>query len=239
MYHWAASVGRTGGRELMFTGIVETTGKVTRIDRLSESVRLSIAAGRVSEDVALGDSIAVNGVCLTVVSIDAPELVFDAVYETLRRTTLGSLAVGDVVNLERAMVANGRFGGHIVQGHVDGVGRIASMRPVGNAWQVHVDVDSNLMRYIVEKGSICIDGISLTVADAGRSSFSVSVIPHTWENTTLSARRAGDALNIECDIIGKYVERLMGFSTSANAAPVSMDMLVRTGFATEVATDSW
>jgi riboflavin synthase len=223
----------------MFTGIVETTGKVTRIDRLSESVRLSIAAGRVSEDVALGDSIAVNGVCLTVVSIDAPELVFDAVYETLRRTTLGSLAVGDVVNLERAMVANGRFGGHIVQGHVDGVGRIASMRPVGNAWQVHVDVDTNLLRYIVEKGSVCIDGISLTVADAGRSSFSVSVIPHTWENTTLSARRAGDALNIECDIIGKYVERLMGFSTSANTAPVSMDMLVRTGFATEVATDSW
>ncbi len=224
----------------MFTGIVETTGKVTRIDRLSESVRLSIAAGRVSEDVALGDSIAVNGVCLTVVSIDAPELVFDAVYETLRRTTLGSLAVGDVVNLERAMIANGRFGGHIVQGHVDGVGRIASMRPVGNAWQVHIDVDSNLMRYIVEKGSICIDGISLTVADAGRSSFSVSVIPHTWENTTLSMHRAGDALNIECDIIGKYVERLMGFSTSANAAPaVSMDMLVRTGFATEAATDTW
>jgi riboflavin synthase len=138
------------------------------------------------------------------------------------------------------MVANGRFGGHIVQGHVDGVGRIASMRPVGNAWQVHVDVDTNLMRYIVEKGSICIDGISLTVADAGRSSFSVSVIPHTWDNTTLSARRAGDSLNIECDIIGKYVERLMGFSTSANAAPpVSMDMLVRTGFATEAATESW
>ena len=189
---------------------------------------------------ALGDSIAVNGVCLTVVSIDAPELVFDAVYETLRRTTLGSLAVGDVVNLERAMIANGRFGGHIVQGHVDGVGRIASMRPVGNAWQVHVDVDSNLMRYIVEKGSICIDGISLTVADAGRSSFSVSVIPHTWDNTTLSARRAGDALNIECDIIGKYVERLMGFSTSTNTtSSVSMDMLVRTGFATEAATDTW
>lgn len=224
----------------MFTGIVETTGKVTRIDRLSESVRLSIAAGRVSEDVVLGDSIAVNGVCLTVVSIDAPELVFDAVYETLRRTTLGSLSVGDVVNLERAMVANGRFGGHIVQGHVDGVGRVASMRPVGNAWQVHVDVDANLMRYIVEKGSICIDGISLTVADAGRSSFSVSVIPHTWDNTTLSTRRAGDSLNIECDIIGKYVERLMGFSTSTNAAPpVSMDMLVRTGFATEAATESW
>ncbi len=224
----------------MFTGIVETTGRVTRIDRLSESVRLSIAAGRVSEDVALGDSIAVNGVCLTVVSIDAPELVFDAVYETLRRTTLGSLAVGDVVNLERAMIANGRFGGHIVQGHVDGVGRIASMRPVGNAWHVHVDVDSNLMRYIVEKGSICIDGISLTVADAGRSSFSVSVIPHTWDNTTLSARRAGDALNIECDIIGKYVERLMGFSTSTNTtSSVSMDMLVRTGFATEAATDTW
>jgi riboflavin synthase len=114
------------------------------------------------------------------------------------------------------------------------------MRPVGNAWQVHVDVDSNLMRYIVEKGSICIDGISLTVADAGRSSFSVSVIPHTWDNTTLSARRAGDALNIECDIIGKYVERLMGFSTSTNTtSSVSMDMLVRTGFATEAATDTW
>ena len=224
----------------MFTGIVETTGKVTRIDRLSESVRLSIAAGRVSEDVSLGDSIAVNGVCLTVVSIDAPELVFDAVYETLRRTTLGALSVGDVINLERAMVASGRFGGHIVQGHVDGVGRVSSMRPVGNAWQVHVDVDSNLMRYIVEKGSICIDGISLTVADAGNSSFSVSVIPHTWGNTTLSSRRAGDSLNIECDIIGKYIERLMGFSTSTNVAPpVSRDMLVRNGFATEVATEAW
>jgi len=211
----------------MFTGIVETTGKVTRIDRLSESVRLSVAAGRVSEDVALGDSISVNGVCLTVVSIDAPELVFDAVYETLRRTTLGALSVGDVINLERAMIANGRFGGHIVQGHVD-------------AWQVHVDVDANLMRYIVEKGSICIDGISLTVADAGHSSFSVSVIPHTWQNTTLSSRRAGDSLNIECDIIGKYIERLMGFSTSTNVAPpVSMDMLVRNGFATEVATEAW
>jgi riboflavin synthase len=224
----------------MFTGIVETTGKVTRIDRLSESVRLCVSAGRVSEDVTLGDSIAVNGVCLTVVSIDAPELVFDAVYETLRRTTLGALSVGDVINLERAMVANGRFGGHIVQGHVDGVGRIASMRPVGNAWQVHVDVDANLVRYIVEKGSICIDGISLTVVDAGHSSFSVSVIPHTWDNTTLSSRRAGDTLNIECDIIGKYIERLMGFSTSTNVAlPVSMDMLVRTGFATEVVTESW
>ena len=143
----------------MFTGIVETIGKVTRIERLSQSARLAISAGRVSEDVMIGDSIAVNGVCLTVVAIDAPELVFDAVYETLRRTNLGDLTIGNTVNLERAMLANGRFGGHIVQGHVDGVGRILSLRPIGNAWAVHIDVDPNLMRYIVEKGRFCVDGI--------------------------------------------------------------------------------
>lgn len=222
----------------MFTGIVETMGKVTRIERLSQSARLAISAGRVSEDVMIGDSIAVNGVCLTVVSIDAPELVFDAVYETLRRTNLGDLTVGNMVNLERAMLANGRFGGHIVQGHVDGVGRVLSLRPVGNAWAVHIDVTPNLMRYIVEKGSICVDGISLTVSDAGGSSFGISVIPHTWANTTLSQKRAGDSLNVECDIIGKYVEQLFGKSHTAPET-VSMDMLVRSGFAAETTSDTW
>ena len=133
-----------------------------------------------------------------------------------------------------------RVGSAMVAGQLEGVGPLDAMRALGKSWQVHFDVDANRIRYIVEKGSICIDGVSLTVADAGHSSFSVSVIPHTWENTTLSYRRAGDSLNIECDIIGKYIERLMGFSTSTNVeAPVSMDMWVRNGFDTELATEGW
>jgi len=223
----------------MFTGIIESGGKVVALERRSGGIRIDIAAGKVSEDVSLGDSVAVNGVCLTVVQVAAPVLSFDAVHETLVRSSLGDLRTGSLVNLERALPIGGRLGGHWVQGHIDGTGRIASIRPVGNSWMVYVDVSPECMRTIVSKGSIALDGISLTVVEAEDRTFSVSVIPHTWENTTLAEKRAGDVVNVECDILGKYVEKLLGGWASGGGSladalgrgrGLSMDMLERSGF---------
>ncbi|WP_395143269.1 riboflavin synthase [Armatimonas sp.] len=214
----------------MFTGIVEAVGKIVALDSGRDSVRLGVSAARIAEDVSIGDSVAVNGVCLTVVEIAAPQLTFEAVYETLRRTTLGQRRVGDPVNLERALLTNGRFGGHIVQGHIDGTGRIASIRPVGDSWFVYIEASQDLLRYVVTKGSVCIDGISLTVMDADDKAFSLSIIPHTWENTTLKDRHAGDSVNIETDIIGKYVEKLMGGWAPGGGRGVTLDLLSRSGY---------
>ena len=214
----------------MFTGIVEAVGKIAALDSGRDSMRITVSSGRVAEDVAIGDSVAVSGVCLTVVEIAAPQLTFEAVYETLRRTTLGQRHVGDLVNLERALKADGRFGGHIVQGHIDGTGRIASIRPVGDSWFVYVEASQELLRYVVNKGSVCVDGISLTVMDADDKAFSLSIIPHTWENTTLKDRRAGDSVNIETDIVGKYVEKLMGGWAPGSGRGVTLDLLSRSGY---------
>jgi riboflavin synthase len=235
----------------MFTGIIEAAGKVTGIERVSDAVRLTVAAqGAIAEDVALGDSIAVNGVCLTVTHVAPPQVTFDAVYETTRKTTLGGLQIGDSVNLERSLPVGGRLGGHIVQGHVDGTGRIASIRPVGNSYFVYVDASPELMRYVVTKGSVAVDGISLTVAEAEDRTFALSIIPHTWEHTTLKDKRAGDLVNIECDILGKYVEKMLGGYPLAaggggdrrdrSGGGVSMDLLARSGYvATETETERW
>jgi riboflavin synthase len=226
----------------MFTGIIESVGKVAGIERSGEAVRLTVSAGKIAEDVGIGDSVAVNGVCLTVTDIRLPHVTFDAVYETMRKTTLGELAVGDGVNLERSLPVGGRLGGHIVQGHVDGTGRVASIRPVGNSWFVYIDAAPELMRYIVTKGSVAVDGISLTVAESEDRTFALSIIPHTWDNTTLRDKRAGDPINIETDILGKYVEKMLGgyVSGGADQSPsrggVSMDLLSRSGYLT--ATDT-
>ena len=224
----------------MFTGIIESVGKVTGIESRGEAIRLTVAAGSIAEDVALGESVAINGVCLTVTDASAPHISFDAVYETMRKTSLGSLQNGDSVNLERALAVGGRLGGHIVQGHVDGTGRIASIRPQGNSWYMFIEAGPDLMRYIVTKGSVCIDGISLTVADASERTFALSIIPHTWDNTTLRDRRAGDVINIECDILGKYVERMLGGYMAGvdrgDRGGVSMDLLARSGYLTATAT---
>lgn len=194
----------------MFTGIIEEIGTVQDIERGAQSARFTVQADLVMEDIHLGDSITVNGACLTVVHHAPGEVAFDAVYETLQKTALGALAIGDEVNLERSMAANGRFGGHIVQGHVDGVGTIASIREVDNAYTIYITAPSSLMRYVVRKGSIAIDGISLTVVEADDKTFSVAIIPHTWEHTNLRRRIAGDQVNLETDVIGKYVEKLTG-----------------------------
>ncbi|MFR7985588.1 MAG: riboflavin synthase [Clostridia bacterium] len=189
----------------MFTGIIEETG----ILKEQNGESLVIQADKVLEDVHLGDSIAVNGVCLTVTEFQQNWFRADVMAETLRRSSLGTLKKGSRVNLERAMAADGRFGGHIVSGHIDGTGIVESMRREGNAIWVTISCGAALLRYIAEKGSIAIDGISLTVAEVTENGFRVSIIPHTGEETTLLARRTGDIVNLETDIIAKYVERLM------------------------------
>jgi riboflavin synthase len=211
----------------MFTGIIEEVGTVRAIERGAQSARFTIGAQTVCQDVHLGDSITVNGACLTVVDHVPDEVVFDAVYETLKKTALGGLAIGDEVNLERSLAADGRFGGHIVQGHVDGVGTIASIREVDNSYYIYITTLSSLMRYIVRKGSIAVDGISLTVVEADDKTFSVSIIPHTWDHTNLHQRRAGDQVNLETDIIGKYVEKLMNGETGRMEGPARLGDLRR------------
>lgn len=193
----------------MFTGIIEEIGTVRRLQHSTRSCQLTVAATVVLQNTKIGDSIAVNGVCLTVTDLQADAFTADVMPETLRRSSLGVLRNGSPVNLERAMAANGRFGGHIVSGHIDGTGQIASKVPEGNAQIVTISAAPSLLRYIVEKGSIAIDGISLTVAKVTNNSFSVSLIPHTGTCTTLLSKRAGEPVNLETDVIGKYVEKLM------------------------------
>jgi riboflavin synthase len=192
----------------VFTGLVEEVGRVSSIGK-GEMLRLSISAGRVSEGVRAGDSVCVNGACLTVGEVDRETLTFFAMPETLRRTALGDLAVGSPVNLERAMAAGSRFGGHIVQGHVDGVGEVLGVRPEGDAEIWEFVAPEAVLRYCVEKGSICVDGISLTIVSIGEGTLTVSILPQTRANTNLRELGAGSRINLEADIIGKYVARLV------------------------------
>lgn len=194
----------------MFTGIIEEIGKIQGIKKGVNSAILFVQASEIMEDIHLGDSIAVNGVCLTVTSISSTGFTADVMNETLNCSSFGNLKIGSPVNLERAMAANSRFGGHIVSGHIDGTGTVSDIRRDDNAVWYTIKTPLPVLRYIIEKGSIAIDGISLTVARVYKDSFSVSIIPHTASLTTLSKRRVGDAVNLENDCIGKYVERLIG-----------------------------
>nr|WP_297274570.1 riboflavin synthase [uncultured Agathobaculum sp.] len=217
----------------MFTGIIEEIGTVRRIERGAAGARLTIAAKTVLEGTELGDSIATNGVCLTVVSMTSDSFSADVMAESLRRSSLGALQTGSSVNLERAMPLNGRFGGHIVSGHIDGTGTIASQQREDNAVWVTVRAPAALLRYIVEKGSIAIDGVSLTVAAVDETSFAVSIIPHTGAQTILLDKKAGETVNLECDVIGKYVEKLLApYAPTDKAAPsgITMEFLAQNGF---------
>ena len=193
----------------MFTGIVEEKGVVQKIAKGVHCASLVIAAGKIMEDLHVGDSIAVNGVCLTVTEFAKQTFQADVMPETMNRSSLGMLRTGSHVNLERAMPANGRFGGHIVSGHIDGTGVIAEVKREENAVWYTISAGENIMRYIIEKGSVAIDGISLTVAKVTQTTFSVSTIPHTRSATTLGERRPGDLVNLENDIVGKYVEKFI------------------------------
>ncbi len=212
----------------MFTGIIEEVGTLARIDRGATACVLTIQAKRILEDIHIGDSIAVNGTCLTVCRYDNTSFSADVMPETMRRTNLGLLHTGGAVNLERAMAANGRFGGHIVSGHIDGTGRILSLQREENAVWVSIATEKKLLRYIIEKGSICIDGISLTVARVGSDYFSVSVIPHTGAETTLLGKRQGDVVNLENDCIAKYIERLC--HTPSREVGITTSLLAENGF---------
>ncbi|MGW0791896.1 riboflavin synthase [Streptomyces sp. NPDC002911] len=194
----------------MFTGIVEELGEVTAVEKLDDASRFRLRGPVVTEDAKHGDSIAVNGVCLTVVDLGENEFTADVMAETLDRSSLGALAVGSRVNLERPMALGGRLGGHIVQGHVDGTGRIVE-RQVSENWEiVKISLPAGLTRYVVEKGSITVDGVSLTVVDAGPDYFTISLIPTTLALTTLGLKKPGDPVNLEVDVLAKYVERLLG-----------------------------
>lgn len=193
----------------MFTGIIEEMGQIRCVSLGGNSGKISVFASKVLEGTRIGDSIAVNGVCLTVVSIEKDGFTADVMAETIRRSNLGYLGRGDLVNLERAMAADGRFGGHLVSGHIDGTGTIKSLKKEENAVWVTIEAKPEILRLIVEKGSVCIDGVSLTVAETEKDFFRVSIIPHTGAETALLKKHPGDLVNLENDIVGKYVERLL------------------------------
>ena len=198
----------------MFTGIVEETGTILEIMNGDRSSSLKIKAEKVLEGLCIGDSISTNGVCLTVTEFTDSTFSAFIMAETLRRTNFNTLSEGNMINLEAALKVNGRLGGHIVTGHIDGVGAISSFRDEGDAVWITINTDPGITKYIVEKGSIAIDGVSLTVGSVNDSSFKVSIIPHTGEKATLIQKDVGDIVNLECDVIGKYVEKLLGLKPS-------------------------
>lgn len=229
----------------MFTGIIEEIGTIERIQKGVYSAILSIRASVVTNGSKIGDSIAVNGVCLTITSFSSYGFSADVMHETLNRSALAGLTPGSLVNLERAMAANGRFGGHMVAGHVDGTGTITQIKKDDNAFWYTISASPSITRYIVEKGSIAIDGISLTVATVGTREFSISAIPHTIGATTLNRRKPGDLVNLETDMIGKYIERFLNFPSGnmpspepsglkkqTESSPLTREFLMKHGYGT-------
>lgn len=217
----------------MFTGIIEEIGQIMTIKSGAKSKCLAVGADKIMSDLKLGDSVAVNGVCLTVTRLTTDCFEADIMHETLNRSSLGTLRIGSHVNLERAMAADGRFGGHIVSGHIDGTGNILQIEKDDNAVWYTIGADERLLHYIVEKGSITIDGISLTVARVNADRFCVSIIPHTLKQTTLAERKAGDAVNLENDIVGKYIEKLIidrMQDKPAAKGKIDMNFLAKNGF---------
>lgn len=222
----------------MFTGIIEELGRISSIQKGVRSSKLWISGENIFSDLKLGDSVAVNGVCLTATQIKGNMFEADVMSETLSRSSLGSLKVGSEVNLERAMAADGRFGGHIVSGHIDGTGTVFKMQRDDNAVWVGIKTDPKISKYIIEKGSIAIDGISLTVARESEGEFWVSIIPHTGKETTLLSKKPGDIVNLENDVIGKYIERFVNYRDKNEAkekqnfkeSTLTKEFLLKSGF---------
>lgn len=215
----------------MFTGIIEELGRVKAIHSTGETARITIHAPKIVSDVGLGDSIAVNGVCLTAVNFNQEEFTADVSAESLRRTTLGRLKSGSPVNLERPMQLNGRLGGHLVQGHVDGVAEYLGMNPEGDSYVLRFRPPASVARYVVEKGSITLNGISLTISRLTAKYLEVAIIPHTWKLTNLSTLVTGDFVNVEVDIVAKYVERLLGRDEAGGPEPtITTEYLKEQGY---------
>jgi len=216
----------------MFTGIIEEIGVVTGIARGAKSSRVTISANIIFSDLKLGDSVSTNGVCLTVSEMTHRTFTADVMHETLKYTSLAGLASGTRVNLERAMAADGRFGGHIVSGHIDGTGVIRDIKRDDNAIIYTITASPDIVKYIVKKGSIAIDGISLTVTYVDNSSFSVSIIPHTLQETILADRKTGDCVNLEVDMLAKYIEKLLlgKDNTNTSESAITAEFLIKNGF---------
>lgn len=198
----------------MFSGIIETTGKITKIEQTADGAKLTLTSNLPSAELNLGESICINGACMTVTAIGETELSFDVSVESLRRTNLGDLQLGSLVNLERSLRLSDRLSGHIVSGHVDGVGRIQSVQPEGDSFLYTFELPRELSRYLVEKGSVAVDGISLTVFRCQPTSFTCAIIPHTYQVTTLHTKNPGDKVNLECDMQGKYIEKFVSDAVS-------------------------
>ncbi|HEV8160340.1 MAG TPA: riboflavin synthase [Pyrinomonadaceae bacterium] len=214
----------------MFTGIIEELGEISNLEKSAGGARIKISAKVVTENTAEGDSIAINGVCLTALDIKADGFSADVSSETLNRTTLGKLNVGAKVNLERAVTVSTRLGGHIVQGHVDARGKFLEAAQTGGFWTVRVLFPKEIGQYLVYKGSISVEGISLTIADLSEDSFEIAVIPKTWELTNLSALKSGDEVNLEADVIAKYVERIMLYKREEKNEAITIEKLTKLGF---------
>lgn len=216
----------------MFTGIVEEIGKIVRVEKGAKSSRLTVSGDKIFSDLKLGDSVATNGVCLTVTSFSKGIFTADVMNETLKRSNLGELRQGSMVNLERAMIANGRFGGHIVSGHIDGTGVITKIEQDDIAVWYTIRADRKIMKYIIEKGSVAIDGISLTIAKVTDNDFSVSLIPHTAKETVLGYKKTGDTVNLENDVVGKYIEHFLSFKEEpeTKSSGITKEFLLKAGF---------
>lgn len=216
----------------MFTGIIEEVGSIERIKQTGNAILMTIASKKLLEDVKLGDSIAVNGVCLTVTSFDKGSFTVDVMPETVKATSLKQLSRGSNVNLERAMAAGGRFGGHFVSGHVDGIGEVIKKQKQDNAIYYEIEVSEALRNYIIMKGSIAIDGTSLTVFGVTDTSFTISIIPHTISETIIGAKGQGDIVNIECDMVGKYIEQFIErrFESKTQKSTLTTSFLEEHGF---------
>ncbi|MFC3884330.1 riboflavin synthase [Bacillus songklensis] len=215
----------------MFTGIIEEIGRVQHIQKGKDAIEIAITAHSILEDVRLGDSISVNGVCLTVTSFTKSEFTVDVMPETISATTLKTLKRGDAVNLERAMAANGRFGGHFVSGHVDGIGKITRKSPKGNAVYYEIEADSGLLDFMVLKGSVTVDGTSLTIFGLTNETFTISLIPHTSSHTILGGKTAGDIVNIETDMLAKYMRKMMVKEQQTAKRSMTYGLLKEYGFA--------
>lgn len=215
----------------IFTGIIEELGTINRIERGGNSARINVSANKVLSDVQIGDSIAINGVCLTVVEFDRGHFAADVMPETLDKSNLGKLSNGSRVNLERAVSLGTRMGGHLVQGHIDGTGTIVGKEKLEIAIIYSVKTSPDVLHYIVSKGSVAIDGISLTVIDVSADRFTVSLIPHTAAMTTLGFKKVGDTVNLETDIIGRYIEKFLGANSKSEKRDIALELLVENGFA--------
>lgn len=214
----------------MFTGIIEEIGQVKHVKEGVVSSTITIEARKVLENTKVGDSICTNGVCLTVTEIYKSEFKADVMAETLRRSTLGKLKKGSKVNLERALTLQTPLGGHLVSGHIDGVGKIIEVKPEDNATWFYIELDKKLLKYVVEKGSVAVDGISLTVAYVDNRGFKVSIIPHTSKKTILMGKNVGEKVNVECDVIGKYIEKLISPKEENKKSNIDMNFLLKNGF---------